>query len=234
MRFHIGEIPLPLNVQKSCPQVKICGLTLVDEAVTCIEAGADAVGCVFYPPSPRCVTEDQALEIVKALPAPAWVVGVFVNEDYSEIMGKAERCRLRAVQLHGREAPLLIDRLRRRGLKVIKALFHNGFPPLSAAASYDASAYLVECAGGPLPGGNAMIWDWSAANSLARTVPIVLAGGLNAENVSTAIEQAAPDAVDVSSGVESVPGRKDMGKVRDFLQVIRLHPVSRNIKRVFD
>ncbi|NLI33487.1 MAG: phosphoribosylanthranilate isomerase, partial [Deltaproteobacteria bacterium] len=96
------------------------------------------------------------------------------------------------------------------------------------------SAYLVECAGGPLPGGNAMIWDWSAANSLARTVPIVLAGGLNAENVSRAIEQAAPDAVDVSSGVESAPGSKDMGKVRDFLQVIRLHPVSRNIKRVFD
>lgn len=223
-----------MNARKSCPQVKICGLTLVDEAVACMEAGADAVGCVFYPPSPRCVSEDEALEIVKALPASAWVVGVFVDEDYSEIMGKADRCGLRAVQLHGREAPLLVDRLRRRGLTVIKALFHHGVPPLSAASLYHASAYLVECAGGPLPGGNAMIWDWSAANNLGRNVPLVLAGGLNAGNVSAAIEQATPDAVDVSSGVELSPGRKDMDKVRDFLQVIHLHPVSRKINRIFD
>lgn len=222
-----------LSGQKAYPQVKICGLTRVDEAVACIEAGADAVGCVFYPPSPRYVTEDQARDIVRALPSLAWVVGVFVDDAYSSIMAIVEKCRLKAVQLHGREPPRLVESLRRQGLTVIKALFHKGMPPISHATLYRPSAFLVECAGGVLPGGNAMAWDWGVARGITNGRPLLLAGGLNPVNVAAAVRQSAPDGVDVSSGVESGPGRKDLEKVKRFIEEIRAIPPSGEIQRIF-
>ena len=129
------------------PQVKVCGLTRVDEAVACAEAGADAIGCVFFPPSPRHLTGDQARSIVHALPGGVCSVGVFVNEDFQSVMEKVEHARLKAVQLHGQESPGLVNRLRREGITVIKALFADGDPPFASSATYDASAYLLECAG---------------------------------------------------------------------------------------
>lgn len=215
------------------PQVKICGLTSVQEALACAEAGADAVGCVFFPPSPRHVTDDQARSIVEALPGSVCGVGVFVNEDLGVIMRKVDSCRLRAVQLHGQEPPNLVESLRREGVTVIKTLFANTAPSFDSAASYHASAYLAECAGGKLPGGNAIAWDWGAALVVSRAYPMVLAGGLNQLNVVSALEAAEPDAVDVSSSVESTPGRKDIDKVLRFLEAVRSRGPSKTLRKIF-
>ncbi len=203
------------------PQVKICGLKSVEEAVACAELGADAIGCVFFERSPRFVTDEQARDICRGLPKGVYGVGVFVNEDFENVMGRVERCGLKAVQLHGGESPEMVRRLRDEGVVVIKAFFVNSEPAMDAAELYEASACLVECAGGVLPGGNAMAWDWGAARGLSRKTPLVLAGGLTPDNVSDAIRAAVPAAVDVSSGVEAGPGIKDIGRVQRFIDAVR-------------
>lgn len=208
------------------PQIKICGLTRVDEALACAELGADAVGFVFYPKSPRNVSGKQAGEICRALPGSVTTVGVFVDEPFYAIMQRVEQCGLKAVQLHGRESAELVERLRREKLLVIKALFADRKPGLKAASDYRASAYLVECGRGVLPGGNALEWDWGAAGSMGGSHPLILAGGLAPDNVCRAVMQAAPAAVDVSSGVESAPGRKDPAKVRAFIAQVRQCPLK--------
>ncbi len=202
-------------------QVKICGLTRPDEAVYCAEAGVDAIGLVFFPKSPRNVDTGQAKAIVAALPKSVATVGVFVDADYDGIMTQVEHCNLSVVQLHGKEAPGLAKRLRSQGVTVIKALFVDGVPDLSAAAAFRVNGYLVECSKGPLPGGNAVVWDWGAAREFGQRYPLVLAGGLSPDNVAEAISAALPAAVDVSSGVEASPGRKDPEKVGRFLGAVR-------------
>jgi len=202
-------------------QIKICGLTDPDQARACARLGADAVGLIFYPPSARHIKKDQARRITAGLPAGTVAVGVFVDISFDEIMHTVDCCGLAAVQLHGRETPQLAADLKKAGLQVIKALFTDRQPGFAAAADYDADAFLVECGHGPLPGGNAMAWDWSAAAPLARRVPLVLAGGLTPENIAAAIAAARPHAVDVSSGVEARPGVKDLNRVRTLIEAIR-------------
>jgi phosphoribosylanthranilate isomerase len=218
---------------KNRPQVKICGLTEIDHALLCAELGADAVGCVFFPKSPRHLTEESAREIVKALPSRVTATGVFVNASFEDIMKKVGRCGLGAVQLHGRESPDLTRRLRREGLLVIKALFIDGTPPLSAASRYNADAFLVECAGGPLPGGNALHWDWASVRPFGKKYPLVLAGGLSTENIGDAIGAALPDVVDVSSGVESGPGQKDIEKIKSFFSAIDQCKINKSFRKVY-
>jgi indole-3-glycerol phosphate synthase/phosphoribosylanthranilate isomerase/anthranilate synthase/indole-3-glycerol phosphate synthase/phosphoribosylanthranilate isomerase len=203
------------------PQVKMCGLTRVDEALACADVGAAAIGLVFYPKSPRFVSEDTARQITKALPSSVASVGVFVDEDFESIMRTVNACRLSAVQLHGTEPPLLVDRLRRENITVIKALFATRKPFISDSGQYSASAYLTECGQGTLPGGNARAWEWQAAKALHCTGPLILAGGLDPGNVASAIANCLPDAVDVSSGIESAPGRKDHKKAAAFMQAVR-------------
>jgi len=215
-------------------QVKICGLTDKDQAVSCARLGADAIGLVFFPGSPRHVSDDKARSICRDLPSGVCTVGVFVNESFETIMGRVEYCGLRGVQLHGDESPDLVARLRGENLVVLKAFFVNGHPSLALAVRYPATACLVEASGGPLPGGNAQTWDWAAAGRLTGTMPTVLAGGLNAENVQKAIESANPDAVDVSSGVESSPGTKDIGMVERFIARAKaVEGLTRRLRRVF-
>ena len=125
------------------PQIKICGLTRPQEAASCAAEGADAIGYIFYPPSPRSITAEQAAKISHALPEAICPVGVFVDEDYDTVMHTAQTAGLRAVQLHGREAPTLVDGLRANGLTVIKTLFYNGMPDFKAIDQYKADAYLV-------------------------------------------------------------------------------------------
>jgi phosphoribosylanthranilate isomerase len=202
------------------PQVKVCGLTRVEEAVACAQIGADAIGLVFYPPSPRLVTPQMAREIGAALPHGVWRVGVFVDEPLREILKIVEFCRLSCVQLHGAEPPEAVQSLEFSGIKVIKTLFVRKAPFLSEAVSYGASAYLVESGQGLVPGGAGLSWKWGEAGRSHGGGPCILAGGLSPENVVEAICQFGPDAVDVSSGVESGPGRKDMDKVRAFIDAI--------------
>lgn len=201
-------------------QIKICGLTRVDEAVQCADLGVNAAGFVFYERSPRNITEIKAKTIIDALPEHVTPAGVFVDEPYSAVMRKVERCGIRAVQLHGHESPELVDRFIKEGLIVIKGLFAKASPGFDRALNYRPSAFLLECGKGTLPGGNAMSWDWESAKDLELAAPLILAGGLNPENVGAAVEACDPDAVDVSSGVEIEPGKKDMEKVRAFVEAV--------------
>ena len=213
-----------MNVKPSrsnaTPQIKICGLTDVEQALGCAELGADAIGCVFFPKSPRHVSEEQAGEICRSLPPGVKKVGVFVNEPFSAIMQKVERCGLTAVQLHGRESSELVRDLGRENLVVIKALFIDREPFLKQISDYNAGAFIVEYGRGILPGGNALAWEWERASEFGRKQPFILAGGLTPENVLEAVSACLPDAVDVSSGVESAPGVKDLGKVESFIQSV--------------
>ncbi|MGD8252191.1 MAG: phosphoribosylanthranilate isomerase [Desulfobacterales bacterium] len=214
-------------------QVKICGLTRPQEALACAMLGVDAIGLIFYRKSPRFISIPEARTIAAALPHRARLVGVFVNHDYDAIMRHAEGCGLWGAQLHGQESPDLVNRLRDAGLTVIKALFRNGKPSLAEAAAYDPAAFLIESGVGPLPGGNAKAWDWSDARAIARQTPVVLAGGLSDLNVLRAAESARADAVDVSSGVEDRPGRKNMDRVVAFLETVSRFVPSYIPKTVF-
>jgi len=215
------------------PQIKICGITQVEHALWCAELGADAIGCVFFPKSPRHVSDDKAREISDSLPNHVTSVGVFVSKTYQEIMDKVEKCNLRAVQLHGKESPELVHRLKKENLIVIKALFIDGTPSLEDVKSYDASGYIVECSGGPLPGGNALAWNWDKAKALGDEYPLILAGGLSPENVKQAIQDSMPDAVDVSSGVESSPGVKDLDKIKAFIDAVSKTRAKRVLKKIY-
>jgi phosphoribosylanthranilate isomerase len=202
------------------PQVKICGLTRTDEAVACAELGVDAIGLVFYPPSPRHVSVAVAGEITAALPAAVAKVGVFVNESLDPILETARLAGLTAVQLHGAETPALVADLKAAGLTVIKALFAAKAPGLARADTFKADAVLFEQGGGRLPGGNAETWDYALARRAALGPPLILAGGLTPDNVATAIKDAMPDAIDLSSGVEIEPGRKSKEKVKRLVTMV--------------
>lgn len=202
------------------PQVKICGLTRADEALACAEAGADAIGLVFYPPSPRHVSVDAAHEIAAALPPAVAKVGVFVDESIETVLETARGAGLTAVQLHGKETPAMVRDLRAAGLTVIKALFAAREPGLAMAGSFAADAVLFEQGAGQLPGGNAETWDYAMARRQSLGPPLILAGGLDPGNVAAAIAAAKPDAIDLSSGVESTPGRKDIRRVENLMAAL--------------
>lgn len=211
-------------------QVKICGLTRADEALACAHAGADAIGLVFYARSRRYVGPETAREICRAIPAGVARVGVFVDAPPEIVLRAAGTAGLTAVQLHGCEPPEVVERLCREGLFVIKALFAERSPGLERAADYAPAAILVECGQGPLPGGNAQAWDWGVASGIGLKHPLILAGGLTPANAAQAVGAALPDAVDVSSGVETAPGRKDLSKVQAF---IRAATAALSRRRVF-
>ncbi len=213
------------------PAVKICGLTDPFEAVECAKFGVDAIGIVFYRKSPRFVSMKQAAEICSALPSDIFTTGVFVDESYDFIMERVERCSLKAVQLHGNESLELVHKLAKTGTIVIKALFAGKKPFFENADLFiDASAFLVECGKGILPGGNAEQWNWEMAKKITKDHTIILAGGLTPYNVRTAIASAAPDIVDVSSGVEISHGKKDIEKVKLFIKNVQFCSISSNAK----
>ena len=207
--------------QSAAIQIKICGLTRPEEAAACAALGADAIGMIFYPPSPRNLSIEAAAAICAALPPPVAKIGVFVDASTETILDRTRRCGLTGVQLHGNEPPQTVLDLSAAGLIVIKALFSARPPGLEAAAAYTPAAFLVECGRGRLPGGNAEVWNWREARRVAPLGPLVLAGGLSPDNVAQAIGAAAPDAVDVSSGVESAPGRKNLERVAAFIEKAR-------------
>lgn len=208
--------------RRSYPQIKICGLTDPDQALECAQLGADAIGLVFYPKSPRNVSIEQAASIAARLPKHVAAVGVFVNPEKAALLRTVNECGLSAVQLHGQESPQWVDDLcRSTSAGIIKVLFAQRSPRLSEAGNYDLQGYLVECGKGRLPGGNAIAWDWATAEEFARHYPVILAGGLGPENVAAAISACLPDAVDASSSLEAEPGRKDLDKVKRFVDEVR-------------
>ena len=215
------------------PQIKICGLTREDQAAACVAAGADAIGLIFYLKSPRHVSDAKGARIADAVAGQAALVGVFVDAAEDEIVRRVKACRLTAVQLHGEEPATLVDRLKKSGLTVIKALFASRQPGFGKAVDYQPSAFLVECGQGSLPGGNAHRWNWADAAALDTTCPIVLAGGLTPYNINQAITAARPAAVDISSGVEQMPGVKDINKVRHFIREVQNYTTVTPLEPVF-
>ncbi|WP_020588625.1 phosphoribosylanthranilate isomerase [Desulfobacter curvatus] len=202
--------------------VKICGLTLVDNALDCVSAGADIIGLVFFEKSPRHVSNAQAREIARALPKEVPACGVFVNETFDTIMQTVSDCGLEIVQLHGAETPELAKRLSAQNLVVTKAFFAARPPGLCDTEKYGSADFcLAEYGKGILPGGNAEAWDYGQALEMAQKVRLMLAGGLDPENVADAVARIRPHAVDVSSGVEEAKGIKDIAKVKDFIRAAK-------------
>lgn len=201
--------------------VKICGITTVDDGLAAAAAGADALGFVFYPPSPRAVNVEQARALAAALPPFVTRVGVFANAAAGEVRGVAEKVGLDVVQLHGDESPQGIEGYGRR---VVKALRVSGSIDAAMVVRYvDAGcAILLDTASQVEYGGTGRTFDWGLIREIRARIPyLVLAGGLDAENVGEAIRSVQPDAVDVSSGVEVRPGRKDAERVRAFIAAVR-------------
>ncbi len=201
------------------PLVKICGLTDPDNAAACVRAGADIIGLVFYPQSPRNVSRSLAKKITDRLPAhvPAW--GVFVDESMEYILETVKTCGLQGVQLHGQESPEMVTLLKQQALTVTKAVFASRTPGLDTIETRypQANFHLVECGIGKLPGGNAKTWNYRQIREPAHQRPVILAGGLCCENIEHALREAAPAGIDVSSGVEYSPGIKDIHKVSELI-----------------
>ncbi len=196
-------------------RVKICGITSVEDAVVAIEAGADALGFVFYAKSPRALTREAARDIIAKVPPFVTTVGVFVNEAADVIKGLRDLVPLDRVQLHGDETPEFSALL---GPGVIKALRIKGEEDILVMKDYNVETFLLDAFVEATPGGTGATFDWAIALEAKRYGRIILSGGLTPENVAEAVKCAAPYAVDVSSGVESSPGVKDPDKIRRFIE----------------
>ena len=191
--------------------VKVCGITNPDDALFALAMGADAIGMILAP-STRRVDPDTVRDVVRALPADAVVVGVFRDERPETILEVVEHARLRGVQLHGHEIPRDASMLRRRVPFLVQA-FSAGDPRLARVDEYPVDAVLLDSS----TPGSGVPFDWSLADGVAPGKRVILAGGLDADNVAAAVEQVRPWGVDASSGLESRAGRKDARKVRRFV-----------------
>lgn len=202
-------------------QVKVCGLTTPEDARAAAEAGADAIGLVFWPHSPRAVDVATARRIAAALPPFVARVGVFVDASREELWRVAEAVPLDLVQLHGHEPLEALDGLPRRAIKALGVGPDFDLEHARRCAE-KAAALLLDTGGQTRPGGSGRAFDWAVARRVRAQVPrLILAGGLNADNVAAALQAVHPDALDVSSGVESSPGRKDERRVRAFIEAVR-------------
>lgn len=199
-------------------RVKVCGITNRDDALCAVDAGADALGFIFYPGSPRYVTPEAVGEIVAELPPFVTPVGVFVNTSETRMDAIVKLAGLRAIQLHGDEPP---EACLGRAVPVIRVLrVGEDFEP-EQMRSYLVDTFLLDTAKGGQYGGTGETFDWSKAIAAKRIGRIVLSGGLTPGNVADAIEAVMPYAVDTSSGVEAEPGKKDHAKVKQFLKAVR-------------
>jgi phosphoribosylanthranilate isomerase len=201
-------------------RVKICGITDPDDARDAALLGADAIGLNFYERSPRYIDVSRASRIIEILPAFVSVVGVFVNHpDPQGLEEMALSLGLHAVQLHGNETPDYCSMIQK--VKVIKAFRVDKNFKVESLRSYGHQMFLLDSGSGTQFGGTGNVFDWSQAYGANAFGWVVLAGGLNPENVSEAVSTLHPYAVDVSSGVESKPGRKDYEKMRRFIESVR-------------
>lgn len=204
--------------------VKICGIKELDDALAAVEAGADALGFNFWRPGERYIAPHAAGRIIERLPAVIMKVGVFVDEEPEEVRRIARETGLSAVQLHGRETPEYVTGL--SSIKSWKAFRVDESFQAARLAAYQVDAFLLDGAGAA-PGGNAAPFDWARAREAREFGRVILAGGLGPDNVAAAIRAAEPWGVDVASGVESAPGRKDQARMRQFIEAARGAKTSR-------
>ncbi|MEI2706457.1 MAG: phosphoribosylanthranilate isomerase [Ilumatobacteraceae bacterium] len=195
--------------------VKICGITNEDDALFAVAMGADAVGFVFAP-SPRQIAAKQVYDITRRLPPEILTVGVFRDEHPDLVIDTVNRAGVRAAQLHGRETPAMVEAVTAQIRWVIKAVA-AGSPDARRADKFGTEMVLVDA---PSPG-SGQLFDWNMLDDVPEVPRLILAGGLTPDNVATAVERVRPWGVDVSSGVEKSPGRKDPLKVKAFIDRAR-------------
>ena len=199
-------------------RIKICGITNLEDALMAVEAGADALGFVFFQGSPRYISQEQAAVIIRCLPPFVQTVGLFVNEELAVVNGIADQCGLDLVQLHGEESPDYCAAVKRR---IIKAFRVKDASSLDNMSNYKVAACLLDAWSPAAHGGTGTTFNWEIAARAAASQPIILAGGLTPENVAEAIAAVKPYAVDVSSGVESSPGMKNQVKIAIFVDAVK-------------
>ncbi|MEL7399972.1 MAG: phosphoribosylanthranilate isomerase [Pseudomonadota bacterium] len=216
-------------------RTKICGLTKPEDAVAAVDAGVDAIGLVFYPPSPRAVTPEQAQAIVAPIPAFVSVTALFVNPTAEQVQSLLDAVRIDLLQFHGDEDEAFCAQFNRPYIKAIRV--RQASDVVASCVRFpSALAVLLDSYRPGIPGGTGETFDWSLIPQSDDLKPIILAGGLNADNVADAIKQVSPFAVDVSGGVEAVlegveqKGVKDHGKMNQFLdEVYRVDANTRAI-----
>jgi phosphoribosylanthranilate isomerase len=200
-------------------KIKICGIKTVKDALAAMEAGADLIGFNFYPKSPRYIDVGICRNIMSVMRMHGHVtyVGVFVNASVEEVYATIETCGLSLAQLHGDETPEMLSALNGKAFKAFRGIPSD----ITGYERNDAPALLVDAAVKGVYGGSGVTADWSAAAELAKKYPLLLAGGLTPENAADAVRQVKPWGVDVASGVESEPGKKDASKMKAFVQAVR-------------
>lgn len=203
-------------------KIKFCGITRLDDAELAVGAGAWAIGLIFWPRSPRRCELDAAAEIAAAVKRRAEVVGVFVNATLDHVAQTADRVGLTMIQLHGEEGPAYCsEAARRTGCKVIKAARVRSGADVQALAPFHTDYHLLDSYTAGVPGGTGETFSWEIARSHRGRIPMILSGGLNPDNVADAIAAVRPYAVDVASGIELRPGRKDPEKLAAFAAAVR-------------
>ncbi len=199
-------------------RVKICGITRIEDALTAVNAGADAIGLVFYAASPRCVTIEQAQKIVAVIPPFVSVVGLFVNASKAEIERVLSKVRLDILQFHGDESQNDCEQIKLPYYKAIRVKADTNL--IQCAVEFNsAKALLLDAHSESAFGGTGQTFDWNLIPK-SLTKPVILAGGLTAENVGSAIKLVQPYAVDVSGGVEQSKGVKDAAKIAAFMRAV--------------
>jgi phosphoribosylanthranilate isomerase len=199
--------------------IKICGITDIGDARYAAACGVDALGFIFYPGSPRYISPAAAKDIIATLPESVASVGVFVNQPEDDVLEIADLCHLDFIQLHGDESPAYCRHF--DPSRLIKAVSAVNAGATTAAEAYAVKAFLVDAREGDRFGGTGKRSDWDFAGGLATKRRLILAGGLNEGNVLAAIERVSPSAVDINSGVETSPGKKDHEKIARIIKIIR-------------
>jgi phosphoribosylanthranilate isomerase len=204
-------------------KVKICGITNAEDAALAVEAGADALGFVFYRKSPRYIEPALARQIVMSLPPLVIPVGVFVDEDQQVVRNLMDDCGLTVAQLHGNESAIYCKELGRTALKALRVKDRSTFLALAEfRGRAGVRGFVLDAFSEQAYGGTGQVFDWQLAAEAAKAANILLAGGLTPDKVEKAIQTVQPYGVDVSSGVERSPGKKDPEKVRAFIQAARV------------
>jgi phosphoribosylanthranilate isomerase len=203
-------------------RVKVCGITRFDDAKLAVDSGAWAIGMIFVPDTPRVIEIGVAREIGRALQRQVEVTGVFVNASIDEVVAVADACALTMIQLHGEEGPAYCREVARRtGAKVMKAVRAKDATAVRHLSSYrEVDLHLLDSYVDGRLGGTGETFPWELARHHIGSVPFVLSGGLNPENVGEAIAQVHPHAVDTASGTEASPGVKDPAKVTAFFRAV--------------
>jgi phosphoribosylanthranilate isomerase len=200
-------------------EIKICGITNINDAFIAAEWGADALGFIFYPKSQRYVEPVKAKEIIQKLPCEISKVGVFVNHEIEEVKEIAQFCDLDLIQLHGDESPEYCAQFPVSSL--IKAVCCQTEEEVRELRNYPVGAVLMDARDSRQYGGTGKNSDWRLAIMVKETHPLILAGGLNKRNIRKAIEMVKPQAVDINTGVEILPGKKGPNKIREIMKIVR-------------